>query len=200
MLNDKHTKLKKALAIAAVALQLPFMMLWLITYDAIKLAAHRLEVRPDGGYELVLKSDLLVRAILAYLPVIFAFLACLALSVWGLILMLKRKGNMEFLGICLHAAALVAGGFLLAAFSFSIIPQGSEYMNSLSVWMFCREYLKFDLTLRQLNLILRMIKYGIFGLFMVVNGVLCGLGIADLGRRKKAPSITDDMLYEIKPL
>lgn len=185
MLIDKHIKLKKALAITAVVLQLPFMMLWLITYDAIKLASHKLEVRPDGGYELVLKSDLLGKAILAYLPVIFAFLACLVLSVWGLILMLKRKGNMGVLGICLHAASLVACGILLVAFSFSVIPQGSEYMNSLSVWMFCREYLKFDLTLRQLNLILRVMKYGFFGLSMAVSGALCGLGIADSVKKRR---------------
>ena len=33
-------KLKKALAITVAALQIPFIALWMITYDAIKLASH----------------------------------------------------------------------------------------------------------------------------------------------------------------
>ena len=193
-------KLKKILAITVAALQIPFIALWMITYDAIKLASHRLEVRSDGGYELVLRSDLLGKAILAYLPIVFLFLACLVLSVWGLILLLKRKGHMGRLGICLYGTSLVACGVLMVAFSFSVIPQGSEYMNSLRVWMFCREYLNFDLTLRQLNLILCVMKYGLFGLHIAASGVLCGQGIVDLVRRKKIPLVTDDALYAIKPL
>ena len=73
----------------------------------------------------------------------------------------------------------------MVAFSFSVIPQGSEYMNSLRVWMFCREYLNSDLTLRQLNLILRVMKYGLFGLHIAASGVLCGLGIADFAKKRR---------------
>ena len=201
MPNFKRAMLKKALAIAAVALQLPLLWLWMITYDAIRLAGYKLDVRPDGGYEFVLRSDLLGKAILSYLPVIVALLVCLVSSVWGLILFAKRKGEMGILGVCLNAASLVACAVLAVAFSCSVIPQGTEYMTGLRVWSFCRENLGLDCTLRQMNLLWGVVKYGVFGLYLAASGTLCGLGIADVVRSRTAPPLSgDDLLYTIQPL
>ena len=45
-MNVMLPKLKKALAVALVALQIPMLMIWKITYDAVKLACHKLAIMP----------------------------------------------------------------------------------------------------------------------------------------------------------
>ena len=45
-MNIMFPKLKKTLAIALVVLQIPMLMLWKITYDAVKLACHELAIMP----------------------------------------------------------------------------------------------------------------------------------------------------------
>ena len=45
-MNPMLPKLKKVLAVALVALQIPMLMLRKITYDAVKLACHELAIMP----------------------------------------------------------------------------------------------------------------------------------------------------------
>ena len=189
-------KLKKALAIAAVALQIPLLLLWKITYDAIELESHVVEL-VDDRYAMVFKWDLLGSAVLTYLPVILSRLACLALSVLGMIFILRGRSGIPT--VCFYAVTMVACGLLWYAFSRPYIIVGLDHVNffELCEYSFYRSFVEYAADMLSW---LRSIKFIFLGLHIVVSGTLCGLGIADLGRRKKAPSITDDRLYEIKPL
>ena len=79
-MNIMLAKLKKALAIALVALQVPMLMLWKITYDAVKIGGAEIQLTEDGGYTMVTNADRLVSAILKYSPVILSLITCLVLS------------------------------------------------------------------------------------------------------------------------
>jgi hypothetical protein len=85
------------------------------------------------------------------------------------------------------------------AFSRPYIIVGLDHVNFIEL---CEYNLLRTLGLPSADLFyrLRPIKFIVLGLHIAVSGALCGLGIVDLVRRKKAPPVTDDPLYEIKPL
>lgn len=173
-------KIAKALSIALVILQVPMLMLWKITYDAVKLACHRLEIMPSGGYTLELQRELLGEAIVTHLPVILSLLACFVLSILSLILVIKRKGDMGITGVCFNAVSLVACGFLLYAFA------AHSYMFDLSEFMFFRYFMGSELNITKILPFWQAIKYVFLALHMVLSGGLCGLGIAEVVTQKKA--------------
>lgn len=191
-------KLQKALAIALTALQIPLLWFWKITFDAIDLESLTMEVTPGGGFALVFKWEKLGSAILMYLPVILSLLACLILSVLGMITILRKK-KMGIPTVCFYAVTVVACGLLWYAFSRPYIIVGLDHVNFIEL---CEYNLLRTLGLPSADLFYRLqpIKFIFLGLHIAVSGTLCGLGIADLVRRKKAPPVTDDPLYEIKPL
>ena len=195
---DRFAKLKKALAIALTALQIPLLWFWKITFDAIDLESHTMEVTPGGGFALVFKWEKLGSAILMYLPVILSLLACLILSVLGMITILRKK-KMGIPTVCFYAVTVVACGLLWYAFSRPYIIVGLDHVNFIEL---CEYSLLRTLGLPSADLFyrLRPIKFIVLGLHIAVSGTLCALGIVDLVRRKKAPPVTDDPLYEIKPL
>ncbi|MBQ2255206.1 MAG: hypothetical protein II325_08655 [Clostridia bacterium] len=195
---DRFAKLKKALAIALTALQIPLLWFWKITFDAIDLESHTMEVTPGGGFALVFKWEKLGSAILMYLPVILSLLACLILSVLGMITILRKK-KMGIPTVCFYAVTAVACGLLWYAFSRPYIIVGLDHVNFVEL---CEYNLFRTLGLPSADLFYRFrpIKFIVLGLHIAVSGALCGLGIVDLVRRKKAPPVTDDPLYEIKPL
>ena len=192
-------KLQKALAITVAVLQIPLLMLWKITVDCVKYSSQGLEIT-DQGYDLVFQWDKLGGAILIHLPVLLALAGCLILSVLGLISVF-RKTRTVIPTVCFYAVSLLAGGFLCLTFAWPAAVVGRDHVYGfvLQEFMFFRYFGGLDLHIGE-HPWLESIKFILLGLHIAESGVLCGLGIADLGRRKKAPSITDDMLYEIKPL
>lgn len=194
---DRFAKLKKALAIALTALQIPLLWFWKITFDAIDLESHVLDVM-DGKYYMAFKWEKFGSAILMYLPVILSLLSCLALSVLGMITILRKK-KMGIPTVCFYAVTAAACGMLWYAFSRPYIIVGLDHVNFIEL---CEYNLLRTLGLPSADLFYRLqpIKFIFLGLHIAVSGTLCGLGIADLVGRKKIPSVTDDMLYEIKPL
>ncbi len=179
-MNVMFPKLKKAFAIALVALQIPMLMLWKITCDAVKLACHELEIMPGGGYTLAFQEELLIGAIVAYLPLALSLLACFVLSVWSLILLIKRKGYVGIVGISLNAVSLVACGFVLYAFA------AHSYMFNLSEFMSFRYFMGSELNLTPIILFWQAIKYIFLGLHMAANAALCGLEIVELMLPKRS--------------
>lgn len=199
MSNFTTNKLQKALAITVAVLQIPLLMLWKITVDCVKYSSQGLEIT-DQGYDLVFQWDKLGGAILIHLPVLLALSGCLILSVLGLISVF-RKTRAAVPTVCFYALSFLAGGFLCLTFAWPAAVVGRDHVYGfvLQEFMFFRYFGGLDLHIGE-HPWLESIKFIFLGLHIAGSGVLCGLGIADLVRRKKAPSITDDRLYEIKPL
>ena len=194
---DPFATLKKALAITLTALQIPLLWFWKITFDAIDLESCALDVI-DGKYYFAFKWEKFGSAILMYLPVILSLLACLILSVLGMITILRKK-KMGIPTVCFYVVTAAACGMLWYAFSRPYIIVGLDHVNFIEL---CEYNLLRTLGLPSADLFYRLqpIKFIFLGLHIAVSGALCGLGIADLVGRKKAPPVTDDPLYEIKPL
>ncbi|MBE6558650.1 MAG: hypothetical protein E7661_06550 [Ruminococcaceae bacterium] len=190
---NTRQKSAKALAITLVALQVPLLMLWKITYDAVKLSGQRMKVSQDGRYELVFEKELLGKAIVEYLPMILALLGCLALSVLTLIFVMKRKGAMGIVGVCFCGVLLVASVGLVSAFSQPSIIPGQDHVNYLTLceFMFYRYFGGMELPITRVFPLLQAIKFVFLGLHMTVSGVLGGLGIAELVSKRKASEATE---------
>ena len=188
-----HIKLKKALAIAVAALQIPLLMLWKIILDSLMGGSSlvQLKVDPLGNrvVESVFKWELFWKSFGIHLPILLALTACFVLSVLGLISILRRK-RVTVPTICFYAVTLLACGFLGFALArpAAILGMDKGYMLMTYELVFFRYFggmeLRFDISLFPL---LRAIKYLLLGLHMVAGGVLCGLGIADKIRRQNAP-------------
>ena len=188
-----YIKLKKALAIAVAALQIPLLMLWKIILDSIRGGSSVVDLRVDplGNhvFELVFKWDLFWESFGIHLPILLALTACFVLSVLGLISVLRKK-RVTVPAICFYAVTFLACGFLCFAFArpAAILGADKGYMLMTYELTFFRYFggmeLRFDISLFPL---LRAIKYLLLGLHMVAGGVLCGLGIADKIKRQNAP-------------
>ncbi len=194
-------KLRKALAITLTALQIPLLMLWKITVDCVKYSSCGLEITDQGEYDLVFQWEKLGVAILPYLPVLFALTGCLILSVLGLISVF-RKTRMAIPTVCFYAVSFLAGGFLCLTFAWpaAVVGRDHVYGFALQEFMFFRYFGGLDIHIAE-HPWLESIKFILLGLHIAVSGALCGLGIADLVRRRKPPQVsTEDLLFEIKPL
>ena len=203
-----HIKLKKALAIAVAALQIPLLMLWKIILDSLMGGSSlvQLKIDPLGNrvLESVFKWELFWESFGIHLPILLALTACFVLSVLGLILVLRRK-RVTVPTICFYAVTFLACGFLCFAFArpAAILGTDKGYMLMPYELVFFRYFggmeLRFDISLFPL---LRAIKFLLLGLCMAASGALCGLGIAEAVRKKKAtPLVTESAepeLYQIQ--
>ena len=202
-----YIKLKKALAITAAALQIPLLMLWKIILDSLMGGSSlvQLKVDPLGNrvLESVFKWELFWKSFGIHLPVLLALTACFVLSVLGLISVLRRN-RVTVPTICFYAVTFLACGFLCFAFArpAAILGTDKGYMLMTYELVFFRYFggmeLRFDISLFPL---LRAIKYLLLGLCMAASGALCGLGIAEAVRKKKAPPLvtetTEPELYQL---
>lgn len=192
-------KLKKAMAVAVAALQIPLLMLWKITYDALSMASQAIEQGEDGGYTTVFKADLFGSALLRYSPVILALLACFALSIVGLVVIFKRKGSMNPAAICVYGVTVIACGVLILAFVRS--DTDPTHPLRLSEFMFFRYFMGMEWRITDIFPLLQIIKYFPLGLCAAGSGVLCGLGVADAACRRKTPPVAEALepeLYEVQ--
>ena len=203
-----HIKLKKALAIAVAALQIPLLMLWKIILDSLRGGSSlgQIKVDPLGNwvYESVFKWELFWKSLGIHLPVLLALTACFFLSVLGLISILRRK-RVTVPTICFYAVTFLACGFLCFAFArpAAILGTDKGYMLMTYELVFFRYFggmeLRFDISLFPL---LQAIKFLLLGLCMAASGALCGLGIAEAVQKKKAPPLVTEIaepeLYQIQ--
>lgn len=197
-MNRTVTRLQKILAIALVVLQIPLLMLWKITYDAVELNSHGVDVI-DGSYTLTFQWELFGGAVIRYLHVILALVVCLAASVVGLILVLKRKERADIATACWYAAMVVAGGVLLYAFSYPYLQAGQvNNVLVLNEFTFYRYFMGMELNIGPVYPFLKTVKYVVIVLSIILSGGLCGIGIARAAARRKAspeaadPSLTPD--------
>ena len=203
-----YIKLKKALAITVAALQIPLLMLWAIIVNTLRLSCHRLEAstKPNGdiAYELVFKEEIFRSELPAFLPFFLALAACLVLSVVGLIAVLRKK-RVTVTTACLYAVATLICGFLWFAFARPSAIVG--YLNSTNLFLIELEYFQriCGMGLPGTDLLfsfVKSIKFLLLGLCMAASGVLCGLGIAEAVRKKKAPPLVNETvepeLYQIQ--
>ncbi len=180
-----NTKLKNALAIAAVALQVPMLALWWMVYDAVKMSVHALEVLEDGGYALAFDASKVVRTLLVYSPVILPLIACMVLSVWGLVRVLKGKHTARLASVFLYGGMVLACGLLAYGFSQpGAVGEFGQYINGLvlSEFMFYRYPFGIDIRYPVIDIFpfLQAIKYILLGALAAVSGVLCVDGIMNL--------------------
>lgn len=174
------TKAYKALSLLLVIWQIPMLLLWKLTYDVINLESQQLEVETSGKYELVFVPDRLWEALLRNAWIVVALLACLILSVVGMIAVLRQK-PMGKTGIWLYA--LVALGGLVVALAFSQPASPENHSFILPEFMFYRYFAGMELDARVITAIfpyLQLIKYAILGVQTAVSGVLCGLSVVEL--------------------
>lgn len=203
-----YIKLKKALAIAVAALQIPLLMLWKIILDSLVGGSSLIQIKVDplGNrvVESVFKWELFWESFGIHLPILLALTACFVLSVLGLISILRKK-RVTVPTICFYAVTFLACGFLCFAFArtAAILGMDKGYMLMPYELVFFRYFggmeLRFDISLFPL---LRAIKFLLLGLCMAASGVLCGLGIAEAVLKKKAPPLVTETvepeLYEVQ--
>jgi hypothetical protein len=201
-------KLKKALAIAVAALQIPLLMLWKIILDSLMGGSSLVQLKIDrlGNrvYESVFKWELFWKSFGIHLPVLLALTACFVLAVLGLISILRKK-RVTVPTICFYAMTFLACGFLCFAFArpAAILGTDKGYMLMTYELVFFRYFggmeLRFDISLFPL---LRAIKFLLLGLCMAASGALCGLGIAEAVQKKKAPPLVTETiepeLYQVQ--
>lgn len=193
-------KLKKALAIAVAALQIPLLMLWKIILDSLMGGSSLVQIKVDplGNrvVESVFKWALFWESFGIHLPILLALTACFVLSVLGLISVLRRN-RVTVPTICFYAVTFLACGFLCFAFArpAAILGTDKGYMLMTYELVFFRYFggmeLRFDISLFPL---LRAIKFLLLGLCLAASGALCGLGIAEAVRKKKAPPLVTETI------
>ena len=207
-MNTLTRKWTRALAITVAALQIPLLMLWNIILDSLMGGSSlvQLKVDPLGNrvVESVFKWGLFWKSFGIHLPILLALTACFVLSVLGLISVLRRK-RVTVPTICFYAVTFLACGFLCFAFArpAAILGTDKGYMLMTYELVFFRYFggmeLRFDISLFPL---LRAIKFLLLGLCMAASGALCGLGIAEAVRKKKAPPLVTETiepeLYQIQ--
>ena len=182
-------KIQKGLAIAAVALQVPMLALWTMVASAVYAASCGITTNENGGFILALMLAKIGRSLLVHMPVILPLIACMVLSIWGLVRFLSGKHEAVRTTICLYGGVVVACVLIAIGFSqpMGVGPSG-EYYNHLVVveYSFFRYpfglELKYDLVQRIWPL-LRLIKYLLLGALAGVSGTLCGLSVRELRRR-----------------
>ena len=203
-----HIKLKKALAIAVAALQIPLLMLWKIILDSLMGGSSLVQIKVDplGNrvVESVFKWELVRKSLGIHLPILLALTACLVLSVPGLISVLRRK-RVRVPTVCFYAVTFLACGFLCFALArpAAILGMDKGYMLKSYELVFFRYFggmeLRFDISLFPL---LQAIKFLLLGLCMAASGVLCGLGITEAVQKKKAPPLVTEAvepeLYQVQ--
>ena len=180
-----NVKYKKGLAIAAVALQVPMLALWWMVYDAVKMNVHVLDVLEDGGFTLAFDGSKVVGALLAHSSVILPLIACMVLSILGLVWVLKGKHGTGLATVLVYGGMVLACGLLAYGFSKpGAVGEAGSYINDLklSEFMFYRYPFGIDIRYPVMDIFpfLQSIKYVLLGALAAVSSALCADGIMKL--------------------
>ena len=180
-----NVKYQKGLAIAAAALQVPMLALWWMVYDSVRMNVHVLDVLEDGGFTLAFDGSKVVGALLVYSPVILPLIACMVLSILGLVWVVKEKHTAGLAPIFVYGGTVLACGLLAYDFSQpAAVGDAGQYINNLllSEFMFYRYPFGIDIRYPVMGIFpfLQSIKYVLLGALAAVSGVLCADGIMKL--------------------
>ena len=180
-----NVKYQKGLAIAAAALQVPMLALWWMVYNSVRMNVHVLDVLEDGGFTLAFDGSKVVGALLVYSPVILPLLACMVLSILGLVWVFKGKHGTGLASVLMYGGIVLACGLLAYGFSQpAAVGDAGQYINNmlLSEFMFYRYPLGIDVRYPVVDIFpfLQAIKYVLLGALASVSGVLCADGIMKL--------------------
>ena len=180
-----NVKYQKGLAIAAAALQVPMLALWWMVYDSVRMNVHVLDVLEDGGFTLAFDGSKVVGALLVYSPVILPLIACMVLSILGLVWVFKGKHGTGLASVLMYGGTVLACGLLAYGFSQpAAVRDAGQYINNLllSEFMFYRYPLGIDVRYPVIDIFpfLQAIKYVLLGALAAVSGVLCVDGIIRL--------------------
>jgi hypothetical protein len=195
-----NKKIKKGLAIAAVALQVPMLALWKIVYDSARITCHALTVM-DGGFVLKFDISRLLPTLLTYLPLILPLAACMVLSIWGLVRVLKGNG-LTPATLCLYGGVAVACQILVFMFAntlllgnfgqwtYHLFGIDAIYVHSLLTceFTFYRYPFGFEPSYSLIDVweYVSLIKYVLLEGLAAVSAILCIGGIAELCGKKGA--------------
>ena len=180
-----NVKYQKGLAIAAAALQVPMLALWWMVYNSVKMNVHVLDVLEDGGFTLAFDGSKVVGALLVYSPVILPLIACMVLSILGLVWVFKGKHGTGLVSVLMYGGTVLACGLLAYGFSQpAAVVDAGQYINNLllSEFMFYRYPFGIDVRYPVIDIFpfLQAIKYVLLGALVAVSGVLCVDGIIHL--------------------
>ncbi len=192
-----NIKCKRGLAVAAAALQVPMLALWMMVYNAVKADCHTLETNKDGGFILVFDASKVVGALLVYSPVILPLIACMVLSIVGLVWVLKGKHTAGLASVFLYGGMILACGLLAYGFSQpAAVVDAGQYINNLllSEFMFYRYPFGMDIRYPVIDIfpLLQAVKYILTGALAAVSGILCVGGIVEYRKRRPASSHKPD--------
>lgn len=181
-----NVKWKKVLSIAQVALQIPMLALWWMVYNAAYVTCHTLQTNQDGGFILSFDPSKLPRTLMIFAPLILPLVACMLLSIWGMVRILKGKHTTGFSTALLYGGILLACGLLVFGFSQpAAVGEFGQYINHLttSEYMFYRYPFGLEIRYDLISSIwpfLQSIKYVLLGALAAVSCVLCVDGITKL--------------------
>ena len=193
-------KLLKVLAIVVAALQIPLLMLWKITLDAFKRNSSEIKYTTDGGFDLVFQGDKVASALVSFGPILLTLMACLVLSVLGLICILRKK-QATVPAVCFYALTALSCGFLCLAFAAPIIIVGeaNAQMLMLSEFMFYRYFAGMEWhAVGDIFPMLETIKFFFLGLLATGSEALFALGIVDLLGQRATPTPAEAEPCEVK--
>lgn len=201
----RSAKILTLLSVTVAALQIPLLMLWTIAVDTMITCSCGLIATHDPSgkstFELAFQWEKFWEVFPSFLPIFLALTACFVLSVVGLITVLRKK-QVTVPTICFYGVTVLACGFLCFAFARPATVLGTEIAHQLTLheFMFYRYFcgLEWRFNVDRFPL-LEAIKFILLGLHMAGSGALCGLGIADRIRRRRAtPAPMEPELYELK--
>ena len=188
-----NPKITKALAVTVVALQIPMLALWWIVYNTAKITCYTLQITDGGGYTLVLDPSKLLCTFLIYAPLILALVACMVLSVGGLVRAFRGKLASGLATVLLYGGIVMACGLLVCVFSrtalfhaygrfiHGLFDGGTVYHSDLllSEYMFYRYPFGLDIRYDLMSIwpFMQSLKYILLGLQIAVGGALCIDGI-----------------------
>ena len=191
-----NAKWKKVLSIAQVALQIPMLALWWIVYNTVMMTCHALQRLENGGLTLTFDPSKILCALLVYAPLILPLVACMVLSIWGLVWVLKGNCATGLAPVFLYGGLVLACSVLIFGFSrpsavyaygqiiHNLFGNETTYCGDLllSEFMFYRYPLGLDIRYDLIDIfpLMRSIKYILLGLQMAVCGTLCATGILKL--------------------
>ena len=184
-------KIQKGLAIAAVVLQVPMLALWTMVASAVYAASCGITTNENGGFILALMPAKIGRSLLVHMPVILPLIACMVLSIWGLVRFLKGKHEAGRTTICLYGGVVAACVLIAIGFSqpMGVGPSG-EYHNHLVLTEYSFFRYPFGLDPKydsrrfsEIWPLVRLIKYLLLGALAGVSGTLCGLSVMEMRRR-----------------
>lgn len=189
-MNQTKNLWARALAIAQVALQIPMLIYWVITYHSIKIESHRLAVRDDGGFVLQFDITKLPRAILVYLPLILALVGVAVLSVLGMARILRGKGDLQST-LFMYGGIVVFCGLMLYIFSLPMgIGDQGQYINRWPTSEFMVFRYPFDWEMPHdawdtVSPFLLRLKYILSAMQIAVSGTVCALSFPEIMRHRR---------------